>query len=216
MCVMKNISLMVVEDNRTYRESLLHIIELSEGLECIGDFNAAEPCLKSLQANPAHSPDLLLLDLNLPGDNGLTMLPLFRQIAPKTEVVILTQDDDYHSVLEALQLGANGYLLKGATVAEIRTIIREVSEGATYIDPQLSRFVMDALCRSGDTFESPLSIRESEVLTLLSQGYSKKEVAEKMGLSYHTVVSYVRTIFDKLESPNLAAAVAKAVRQKLI
>ncbi len=216
MCVMKNKSIMIVEDNRTYRESLLDILEFSEGLECIGDFNTAEPCLKRLQENPDACPDLLLLDLNLPGDNGLTVLPQFRQIAPKTEVIILTQDDDYHSVLEALRLGANGYLLKGATVAEIRTIIHEVSDGATYIDPQLSRFVMNALCRSGDSAENPLSSREAEVLSLLAQGYSKKEVADKMGLSYHTVVSYVRTIFDKLESPNLVAAIAKAIRQKLI
>lgn len=216
MCVMKNISIMIVEDNRTYRESLLDIIEFSQGLECIGDFNAAEPCLKTLQEKPADRPDLLLLDLNLPGDNGLTVLPLFRKIATNTEVIILTQDDDYHTVLEALRLGANGYLLKGATIAEIRTIIREVSESATYIDPQLSRFVMDALCRSGAPSENPLSTRESEVLALLVRGYAKKEVADKMGLSYYTVVSYVRTIFDKLESPNLAAAIAKAIRQKLI
>ena len=96
------------------------------------------------------------------------------------------------------------------------TTIREVSEGSTFIDPQLSRIVMNTLCRSGDLAENPLSTREMEVLELLAQGYAKKEVADKMGLSYHTVVSYVRTIFEKLESPNLAAAIAKAIRQGLI
>ena len=209
-------TIMIVEDNRTYRTSLLDIIELSKGLECIGDFNAAEPCLKKMQSGQTDRPDILLLDLNLPGENGMKMLPSFRQTAPETEVIILTQNDDFHTVLEALRLGANGYLLKGATVAEIRTTIREVAEGSTFIDPQLSRLVMNTLCRSGDPAENPLSTREMEVLELLAQGYAKKEVADKMGLSYHTVVSYVRTIFEKLESPNLAAAIAKATRQRLI
>ena len=207
---------MIVEDNRTYRESLLDIIELSKDLECIGDFNAGEPCLKQWESGEIAPPDILLLDLNLPGENGLNMLPQFRQAAPETEVIILTQNDDFHTVLEALRLGANGYLLKGATIAEIRETIRDVADGATTIDPKLSRLVMDTLCRSGDPAANPLSSRETEVLELLAQGYAKKEVADKMGISYHTVVSYVRTIFEKLESPNLVAAIAKAIRQGLI
>jgi DNA-binding NarL/FixJ family response regulator len=211
----KDITLTVVEDNRTYRNSLLDIIELSSGMECTNAFGTAEACLQQWEAGEGIT-DMLLLDLNLPGENGLKALPRFRQIAPETEVIILTQNDNFHTVLEAVKLGANGYLLKGATVAEIRNTIDEVLEGGTYIDPQLSRLVMNALCRTNDPIDNPLAPREIEVLELLAQGYSKKEVANKMQLSYHTIVSYVRGIFEKLESPNLAAAIAKAIRQQII
>jgi DNA-binding NarL/FixJ family response regulator len=211
----KDITLTVVEDNRTYRNSLLDIIELSSGMECTNAFGSAESCLRQWEACDSIT-DILLLDLNLPGENGLKALPRFRQIAPQTEVIILTQNDNFHTVLEAMKLGANGYLIKGTTVAEIRNTIREVFEGGTVIDPQLSRLVMNALCRTKNPVENPLSSREVQVLELLAQGYSKKEVANKMQLSYHTIVSYVRTIFEKLQSPNLAAAIAKAIRQQII
>jgi len=210
------ITLAIVEDSRIYRNSLLDIIELTKDMECIGDFTAAAPCLKKLESAEMPPPDVLLLDLNLPGENGLKVLPYFRQIAPDTEVIILTQNDDFHTVLKALKIGANGYLLKGTTVTDIRTTIREVYEGATHIDHKLSRLVMNALCRNGDPDSNPLSKRETEVLELLAQGYSKKEVAEKLGLSYHTIVCYVRTIYEKLESPNLGSAIAKAIRQNII
>lgn len=209
------ITLMIVEDNKAYRKTLVDMIELSTDMECIGQFSAAEPCFKALQ-EASVSPDILLLDLNLPGQNGLTMLPLFKKAAPEIDVIIITQNNDYHTALQAIRLGASGYLLKGGSIASIRETIHDVYDGASYIDPQLSRIVLDALCHGDVRTENPLSPREVEVLELLAQGFAKKEVADQLGLSYHTVALYVRNIFKKLEAPNIAAAIATAIRRNLI
>ena len=99
---------------------------------------------------------------------------------------------------------------------EIRQVIRDVAEGGTHIAPQLSRAVLNVLCGHNTPKQSPLSPREIEILELLAQGFCKKEVADKIGISYHTVTFHVRGVFDKLGTPNLTAAVAKATRQKLI
>ena len=213
---MKNITLTIVEDNPSYRKSLLDIIELAKGMTCLGSFQATEPCLKALKEGTMAKPDILLLDLNLPGEHGLKMLPLLKKEAPDTDVIILTQNSKFQTVLEALHLGATGYLLKGASVKEIRDVIREVAEGGTYIDSKLSRIVLSVLCGQNEPKKNPLSPRETEILELLAQGFTKKEAADKMGNSFHTVSFHVRGIFEKLESPNLAAAIAKAIRQGLI
>ncbi len=209
-------TLAIIEDNSSYRKSLLDIIELSKGMTCLGNFQSAEPCLKTLKEGTMQQPDILLLDLNLPGENGLTMLPLLKKEAPQTDVVILTQNSNSQTVLEALHLGARGYLIKGASVQKIREVIREVAEGGTYIDSKLSRVVLSVLCGQNEPKHNPLSPRETEILELLAQGFSRKEVADKVKVSHHTISFHIRSIFEKLETPNLTAAVAKATRQKLI
>ncbi|MBD5781639.1 response regulator transcription factor [Pelagicoccus sp. NFK12] len=210
------ISIVVIEDNEAYSKTLLDTIELSEGMVCIGNYNTAESCLRELEKDKGQKPSILLLDLNLPGQNGLTMLPQLLMASPDTEVIILTQNDDYHLVLEAIRLGASGYLLKGGTIAGIRNTIREVAAGASVIDAQLSRIVLNSLSSGEKSEDNPLSPREMEVLALLAQGYAKKEVADSLGLSYHAVALYVRNIFKKLGTPNIAAAIATAIRRNFI
>lgn len=210
------ITLTIVEDNPSYQKTLLDIIDLAADMTCLGSFEATKPCLKALKNGTMETPDILLLDLNLPGENGLKMLPLLRKETPETDIIILTQNSKFQTALEALHLGASGYLLKGATVKKIRDVIREVAEGGNYIDSKLSRVVLATLCGSGKQQENPLSPRETEVLELLSLGLQKKELAGKMGISLHTIDYHVRNIYKKLKSPNLAAAVAKALRKKII
>jgi DNA-binding NarL/FixJ family response regulator len=115
------------------------------------------------------------------------MIPLLRQRVPDAGIVVLTSNDDYRTVLEAIKLGVVGYVLKDTPVAEFRRIIREVHEGGRVIDPQLSRFVLKAFQDEVVIESDPLSKREREVLELMAQGYVKKEVAEKMGISYSPV-----------------------------
>jgi DNA-binding NarL/FixJ family response regulator len=206
----------IVEDNLTYRESLLKIVQYTNSLQCLHAFNSGEACLKQLEADPTSHPDILLLDLNLPGKSGIKILPHIKQLSPTTDVIVLTQNSDFLVAIHALKNGASGYLLKGANVQEIRKTIQDVVNGATYIDTKLSRLVMKGLCDSHVPSHHTLTKREVEVLELLALGNGKKEVAQLMGLSYHTIVSYVRAIFEKLESPNVASAIAKAVRQNII
>ena len=210
------IKIAIVEDNESYRKSLLKIIKLADDMTCLGSFPSTESYLKALKDSELETPDILLLDLNLPGEYGLKMLPLLKETAPETDVIVLTQDSDFRTALEALHLDAAGYLIKGASVNQIREVIRAIAEGGTYIDAQLSRVVLSVLCGHDVEDKNPLSTRETQILKLLAQGFTQKEAAAKLDLSYHTVCFHIRGTFKKLDVPNLTAAVAKATRQGLI
>jgi DNA-binding NarL/FixJ family response regulator len=133
---------------------------------------------------------------------------------PTTEVIMLTQNDDYPNVLTAIQRGASGYIIKGGSVKEIHQAILDVHHGASVIDPRLSRIVLTTLAGTpSDTKENPLSDREAEVLSAMADGLTKKEVANLLNLSYHTIDLYTRNIYEKLKSPNIAAAIATAIRK---
>ena len=206
----------IVEDNTSYRKSLFKIIELTDDMTCLAAFPSAELLLSTLKDSTLEKPDILLLDLNLPGEHGLKMLPQIKAASPETDVIILTQDSDFRTVLEALHLDASGYLIKGASVNKIREVIRAIAEGGIYVDAQLSRIVLHVLRGHDITENNPLSPREIEILKLLALGLTQKEVAVKLNLSYHTICFHIRDTFKKLDVPNLTAAVAKATRQGLI
>lgn len=130
---------------------------------------------------------------------------------------MLTQNDDYPNVLKAIQHGASGYIIKGGSVKEIHQAIIDVNNGAAVIDQRLSRIVLTTLAGSSSgTGDNPLSEREAEVLSAMADGLTKKEVAQQLKLSYHTVDLYTRNIYEKLKAPNIAAAIATAVRKGLI
>ena len=214
----QNVRILIVEDNAAYAKSLHEVIGASEGMECIGRHASAGACRHAFEQETPPGADIILLDLKLPDHGGLTLVPLLRERAPDAAIVVLTSDDDYRTVLEAIKLGVVGYVLKDTPVAELRRNIREVHEGGSVIDPQLSRYVLKAF---QDTEEessqvSPLSERERDVLELMAQGYVKKEVAEALGISYSTVALYTSNIYEKLQVPNVAAAVATAIRKGII
>ena len=217
----QNVRILIVEDNAAYAKSLQEIIEASEGMECIGRHATAVACRRAFEQESPPQADIILLDLKLPDHNGLTLVPLLRERAPAAAIVVLTSNDDYRTVLEAIKLGVVGYVLKDTPVAELRRIIREVHEGGSVIDPQLSRYVLKAFQGAGGESSavsplSPLSQRERDVLELMAQGYVKKEVAEALGISYSSVALYTSNIYEKLQVPNVAAAVATAIRKGLI
>lgn len=210
------IRIAIIEDNKTFTESLKTMLLISADMECVGSYSSTEDFSDAFQKQQLPAIDLILLDLHLPGKNGLTLVPLLRQYLPDTHILVLTQNDDYLTTLEAIRLGVHGYILKRATIAEIRCAIREINEGASVIDPQLSRLVLNALSSGSFEEKSPLSDRERQVLELLAMGYVKKEVADKLNLSYRTITTYAEHIYKKLQVPNIAAAVATAIRKGLI
>lgn len=214
----EKVRILIVEDNAAYAKSLREIIGVSEGMECIDRHATAGACRRAFEQETPPDADIILLDLKLPDGDGLSLVPLLRERAPDSNIVVLTSNDDYRTVLEAIKLGVVGYVLKDTPVAELRRIIREVHEGGSVIDPQLSRFVLKAF--QGADKEgleiSPLSDRERQVLELMAQGYVKKEVAEKLEISYSAVALYTSNIYEKLQVPNVAAAVATAIRKGLI
>lgn len=212
----ENVRIMIVEDNTAYARSLQEIIGASEGMLCIGRHATVGSCRRAFEQGKPPEVDIILLDLKLPDGTGLSLVPIFRQRVPDAGIVALTSNDDYRTVLEAIKLGVVGYVLKDTPVAELRRIIREVHEGGSVIDPQLSRYVLKAFQDEVIVESDPLSDRERQVLELMAQGYVKKEVAEKLGISYSAVALYTSNIYEKLQVPNVAAAVASAIRKGLI
>jgi len=209
------IHVLIVEDNASMQKSMRHMLELNERMSHAGSFSSAEECLEQLTGNFLKI-DVVLLDLRLPGANGPTLIPFFVQQQKPPRILILTQDNDYHTMLEAIQLGASGYVLKTASIGAIELAIQEVYEGGCVIDPQLSRLLLDTLGSGNAAAGSPLTDRERQILELLAVGYVKKEVASQLQISYRTVAEHTENIYQKLQVRNVASAVASAVRRGLI
>ena len=212
------ISIMLVEDHVGYREVVDHAISLEPAFELISQFGTAEIALRSLQQpGAASTPDLILLDLNLPGMSGLEAIPWIKEYSPKTEIIVLTQSDKESDVLKAIAQGASGYLLKSATVKQIKEAIQTVISGGASLDPSVARFILEAM-KSRPVKEKPekaLSDRELEILTLLAEGLVKKVIADKLEISVTTVAYHVKHIYEKLDVMNAPAAINKAHRMGL-
>ncbi|MBK1833277.1 response regulator [Roseibacillus ishigakijimensis] len=208
------IRVQIIEDNARYRSSLQHMVRLTEGLTLAASFSCAEDYLTT---TPPPGADLTLLDLHLPDRDGLQLIPPLLKQHPKGNILVLTQNADHRTTLEAIRLGVSGYLLKDTPIASIREALFEIQQGACLIDPQLSRIVLQALTGRGRPGgDRLLSQREEEILRLLSLGYLKKEIAEQLHISYRTVAQHTENIYRKLQVPNVAAAVAAAIRKGLI
>lgn len=205
----------MVEDHPDYREGLMLALETEPDMELIRIFGTAEAALRKLQYDKGFpNPDVILLDLNLPGMNGLDALPWFRDYVPKAKIIVLTQSDREDDVLSAISAGASGYLLKSATLDQITEGIRTVMEGGASLDANMATFILDTFKKIPPTarMENTLTKRELEVITLLSEGLSKKEISGRLSISTPTVASHVAHIYQKLNVHNAPAAVAKAFR----
>jgi two-component system, NarL family, nitrate/nitrite response regulator NarL len=208
------IRIMMVEDHPEYRE----IVELALGKEpdmkLISQFGTVERALRSLRdrANNSEIPDVILLDLSLPGMDGLEAVPHFTHEIPEARIIILTQSDREVDILKAVMLGASGYLLKSSTVRQLTEGIRTVMEGGASLDTKMAKFVLNALKTKlpNNEYRQLLTDRELEVLSILAQGCVKKEIAERLHISPSTVVTHVTHIYEKLSAPNAPAAIAKA------
>lgn len=207
------IRVMVVEDNPRYREVIALALKEEADLEPAGDFGTAEIALRGLrERSRAELPDLVLLDLHLPGMDGLTALPHFLTVAPDAKIMILTQSDHEADVLRAISLGASGYLLKSSTVHTITEGIRSVMKGGASLDAGVARFIINTLKNRLPQHSSDdlLTDRQREILALLGEGLLKKEIADRLGISYATVDEHVAHIYERLGVRNAPAAVNKA------
>jgi len=159
----------------------------------------------------------LLLDIGLPGVDGITGLPKLKAAAPDTRVVILTVFDDQDRVFRAVCAGADGYLLKTSSIDRIGDAIREVAAGGASMNPEIARKVLNTLTKQNTKHsDTMLTEREQDVLRLVVRGLTKKEIARELTLSPHTVDSHLRNIYQRLHVNNRAGAVAAALRDGLI
>ncbi len=209
------VKVMIVEDNPEFRKVIRLALSRDAAIELAGEFGTAEIALRSLRdGSVPGSPDVILLDLRLPGMGGLDALPHFTSTAPHAKVIVLTQSDCETDVLRAIALGAAGYLLKSSTITQIKEGIRTVIDGGASLDPGVAKFLFKTLQARLPTAkaEGLLSDRELEILALLGEGLVKKEIADRLGITYPTVDSHVQHIYEKLQVHNAPAAINIAHR----
>ena len=206
------IKVAIVEDNEQLRGTLARVIGRAPGFECIGEYPTAEAALEGV---PKQLPDVVLMDINLPGMNGVECVRRLKQILPALQVVMLTVYEDTDNIFNALAAGAAGYLLKRTKSAELLEAIREVHRGGSPMTTHIARKVTLSFQKAGPSPQPTenLSEREQQVLDCLSQGLIYKEIAEKLGISYETVHTYIRRIYEKLQVRTRTEAVAKFLRR---
>ncbi len=205
----------LVEDNETYRRSVSRAIGRMDDIICGGSSGSLEQALANVGQAPP--PQVMLLDINLPGINGIDGLEPIHRLMPETKVVILTVFDDHERVFHAICAGASGYLLKSSPLEKIGDAIREVMAGGAPINARIARRVLDLFSRlNAAENDYRLTAREKEILGLIVKGCTKKEIATQMSLSYHTVDSHLRSIYEKLHVNTRAGVVAKALRERLV
>ena len=205
----------VVEDNDLLRESIACIINQTPGLCCPFDAATCEEALHALDGGDV--PDLMLLDIGLPGMSGIEGIAPIHARSPSTQVLMLTVHKDSDNVFEALCAGASGYLLKPASPTRIVEAIEDVRRGGSPMSPQIARKVLDMFTRLAVRRKDyGLSEREREVLHLLVDGLTQKRIAEHLFLSEHTINTHIRNIYAKLHVHSRSRAVAKALRERLI
>ena len=206
------IKVSIVDDDDGIRSSLAALIRRSPALKLMGDYADAETALKEL---PRKAPDVVLMDINLPGMNGVECVRQLKSALPKLQVLMLTVYEDSDSLFRSFRAGASGYLLKRTASARLLEAIKDVHEGGSPMTPQLARRVVQFF--SGplqeDTHLAKLTPGEREFLDQLANGYTYKEIADRMKITIDTVRSYVRTVYEKLHVHSRTEAVVKYLRR---
>ncbi len=208
-------SIWIIEDHAAFRRTLVRVLNAEEGLQCTRDFDSCEKALAALAGDDV--PDAILLDVGLPGMSGLEGIRLIKECSPKTLVVVLTVFEDDDKVFSAICAGAAGYLLKTSSAAEIIQAVRDALAGGSPMTSRIARRVLDMFARlAPKQSDYGLSEREKEILQLMVTGLIKKEIADRLTLSIHTVDTYLRRIYEKLEVNTRTGAVAKALKEGLV
>lgn len=208
------ISVWLVEDNHTFRNTVARVVNQAENLECPHHFSNAEEALNMFSAGQV--PDVVLVDVELPGMNGVDAVRRIKAISPATRIIMLTVFDDHDKIFRAICAGASGYLLKTSAIEKILESIKDVYAGGAPMTPKVAHSVLDMFSRMGVPHQDyGLTSREQRILELMTEGLLKKEIAEKLDLSYHTVDTHLRNIYTKLHVHTRSGAVAKALKERL-
>ncbi len=209
------VSVWVVEDNNEFRSDMQRLIADSQNTVCEQAFDSCEPMLAHLQ--DAVPPDVILMDIGLPGISGLEGTKRVKAIAPSVQVIMLTSFDEHDKIFQAVCAGASGYLLKSDTPERILASLGEIVSGGAPINAQIARKVLDMFTRvAAPKAEYDLTVRETEILRLLVDGLLKKQIADQLDLSYHTVDTHIRNIYGKLHVNSRSSAVAKVLRENVL
>lgn len=205
----------IVEDDRATREGLGLLVDGTPGFRCIGMFRSVE---EALRTGLREDPDVLLLDIHLPGMLGSEGVRLFRDKYAAAQILMLTVYGGQDRVFESICNGACGYLLKKTPPGRLLDAIREAHDGGAPMSPEIARKVIGAFQASGppERFDEQLTPQEHRVLTLLSAGNTYKEMATRLEVSVNTIRTHIRGVYEKLHVHSRSEAVSKALRNRLI
>ena len=203
------IRVFIYDDNADRRDSLKALLSLNDEIKWVGE---APNCLHVLQDIETTNPDVVLMDINMPEADGIEGLKKIKTTYPEVKVLMQTAYDDSEKIFTSIKCGASGYILKRDKPQRILQAIEEVYEGGAVMNPAIAIKVLDYFKPSEQ--KSPLSPKENDVLALLSEGCSYKMVADKMGVSYTTINTYTKRIYEKLHISSLGEAIAWFYKNK--
>ncbi len=205
----------LVEDNDSFRNNIKKLVDLAEDLQCEKAFPNCEEAIKELDT--AAAPDLVLMDIGLPGMDGIEGVRRLKAMAPSIEVVMLTAFDENDKIVQAICAGASGYLLKNTSAEDIIESLKAILNGGAPINAQIARKVLQMFSKIAATHDDyGLTVREKEILRLLIDGLIAKQIADKLSISYHTIDTHIRNIYSKLQVHNRSGAVAKALKERIL
>jgi len=207
----------LIEDNTSYRESIALIIDQTEDYSCLQQFSCWEKAIKKIENLDSLLPDIILSDIGLPGMSGIEGVMLAHKEKPDIPIIMLTVHDEDDNVFDAICAGAVGYLLKSATEEEIIEAIEQALKGGSPMNASIARKVLDMFAgMNTPTQKYDLTDREKEILKFVTNGHTKKAIGIELNISFHTVDSHIRHIYEKLEVNCRSDAVAKAIRERLV
>ncbi len=211
------ISVVIYDDNKQRRESLEALIQLTENMQCTGSF---PDCSNALEDIKNAQPDIVLMDIEMPNKDGISGVKIIKASFPQVRIIMQTVFEDEEKIFASLQAGAEGYILKNASAEKITQSIEEVYLGGAYMTPsvaiRVTRFFNQSHDKSIALQDYKLTIKETEVLKLLSAGNSYKMVADNMGISYYTVNSHIKKVYEKLHVHSLGEAVSLALKNRIV
>ena len=202
------IKVSIVEDSRGTRESLMELLGRVPGLHCVGAHASAEEALKTI---PHEQPNVVLMDINLPGMSGIECVGRLKAQMPRTQVLMLTTYEESDQIFDSLRNGASGYLLKNMPPTELVQAVEQVHAGGAPMSMQIARKVVTHFqqIKKSSNEMATLTKREQEILALLAKGFLYKEIADQLGITLSTVRAHLHTVYEKLHVQSRTEAVVK-------
>jgi DNA-binding NarL/FixJ family response regulator len=206
------VKIILFEDNDRLRESLVALFSGMDGYKLVGDYNQ---CTEAGTIARVYQPDVVLMDIDLPGESGIKGVQLIKEARPQTAIIMYTVFEDDEKLFQCLCAGANGYLLKKTPMVRLLDAIQEVIEGGAPMSPSIARKVLNSF-QHGRKNKYQLSSREVDVLQLLIKGYSTKLIAAELGIAFYTARFHLKNIYQKLHVNCGKEAIAKALAEHIV
>lgn len=204
----------IIEDNKKIRQLIQRYLDMQDGMDCTVAVESVEEMLEYLESYPR--PDVMLMDIQLPGMTGIEGMKIFQEKYPEIEIIMLTVYHDSHKIFDSLKAGASGYLLKHTSLPEIKEAIDLLLSGGAPMSPQIARKVITHFNETGQKqTESNLTAREQDIVNGLVDGLSYKMIADRLSISIDTVRAHIRNMYKKLHVNSKAEVIAKSLRGEL-